>query len=328
MATLAIIFLHTNNALTDNAELFMLDENQILLYSRGVSMMCWALPCFMMITGALLLSKEKHITVKYCLTKYVLRMGLALFIFGIPFSLMSILFETKTITVGNLLEAVLAVLQNQSWGHLWYIYMLIGAYLLLPILKKFTENCTKIELLYVCGLLFFVNSVIPILNAVFSIKIALTVWLPVTPCFYLLIGHFINEYHLDLKPWIPAISVMLALTCLWILSGFDETEIMMTLKNILHIFIGVNVFIMVNYLKYDICLEKKKILWRIDRLCFGVYLVHPLFIHLAYRFIKITPVTFGDSYFVIFLFFVIFSCCSFALSGMMALIKPLKKHVL
>lgn len=70
-------------------------------------------------------------------------------------------------------------------------------------------------------------------------------------------------------------------------------------------------------------------LWYMDRLCFGVYLVHPLFINFVYKFLKISPVDAGKGYpLAVVAFWTFFVVCSFAVSWLIYLIKPLKKYVL
>ncbi len=60
--------------------------------------MNWAVPIFLMITGILLLDKEKKITYHDCIKKYSKRILLALIVFGIPFSMLEIIMTTKRIS--------------------------------------------------------------------------------------------------------------------------------------------------------------------------------------------------------------------------------------
>lgn len=74
--------------------------------------------------------------------------------------------------------------------------------------------------------------------------------------------------------------------------------------------------------------REKSWLWRVDRLCFGAYLIHPLFIQFVYRFLKITPIRFKIYPVMTLLFCLIFVCLSFLASWIMRKIKILKKYVL
>lgn len=56
IATLAVIFLHTNNTILNNLQNYSLSSTYKFLISTNVSIMNWAVPMFLIITGALLLN--------------------------------------------------------------------------------------------------------------------------------------------------------------------------------------------------------------------------------------------------------------------------------
>lgn len=55
-----------------------------------------------------------------------------------------------------------------------------------------------------------------------------------------------------------------------------------------------------------------RFLWTVDRLCFGAYLIHPLFIQFTYRFLKVTPINFSLYLIVTVLLALFFIGLSFA----------------
>lgn len=59
IATLAVIFLHTNNTILNNLQNYSLSSTYKFLISTNVSIMNWAVPMFLIITGALLLNKKE-----------------------------------------------------------------------------------------------------------------------------------------------------------------------------------------------------------------------------------------------------------------------------
>lgn len=70
-------------------------------------------------------------------------------------------------------------------------------------------------------------------------------------------------------------------------------------------------------------------LWTFDRLCFGVYLVHPVFTNLTYKFLHITPLMFGRFLVIgIIVFFLAFTMLGFLTSWIMNKIPVLKRYVL
>ena len=67
--------------------------------------------------------------------------------------------------------------------------------------------------------------------------------------------------------------------------------------------------------------------WTLDRLCFGVYLIHPLLIHLLYRALGIVPA--GALYPLRTLAVTgLVAAAAYALSWVLMKVPPLKKYVL
>jgi surface polysaccharide O-acyltransferase-like enzyme len=108
----------------------------------------FAVPVFVMITGALLLHREYEIGdfLKKRLTRVV-----------VPFLFWSLVYiwysrYNEEITFGSdawvNIKQVLHLLKYGSAYHLWYVYMLIGLYFFIPVLSKFVRNASEKEILY------------------------------------------------------------------------------------------------------------------------------------------------------------------------------------
>ena len=108
----------------------------------------FAVPVFVMITGALLLNKEYELGafLKKRLTRIIW-----------PFLFWSLVFigycwydEELNFTSDfwHNTGIVLHQLQNGAYYHLWYVYMLIGLYLIIPVLGKFVRNASEKEIRY------------------------------------------------------------------------------------------------------------------------------------------------------------------------------------
>lgn len=324
VATIAVLFLHTNSTLTDNRELFQLTDSQYIFHLCVCQMLHWAVPVFLMITGALLLKRERTITFGVCTGKYCKRVLLALFIFGVPFSMMELFMNGRKISFAMFAQAVMNVIAGKSFAHLWYLYVLIGIYLVLPFLKSATDNMDKKEMKIFLIILFAINFCLPMAEKLTDTTIAFVVPFTTFPVFYVVCGHYIEEFlDVDRKMaaigfvCMEAISVIIAL-----LSGsgeylgYDSPVI-----GIAAIFL----FLLFKGIQGNGANER---LWRVDRLCFGVYLIHPVFIHFAYRLLKITPVSFDMYWLVMPVFGVVFTVISFLGSWVMSKIKPLRKYVL
>ena len=71
-------------------------------------------------------------------------------------------------------------------GHLWYIYMLIGMYLLVPVLSPWLERCTKRELQFYLGI-WFITTFLPYIHLVFPAGWGECTW-NVSPSLYYFTG--------------------------------------------------------------------------------------------------------------------------------------------
>jgi surface polysaccharide O-acyltransferase-like enzyme len=108
----------------------------------------FAVPVFIMITGALLLNREYE-------TSSFLKKRLGRVV--IPFFFWSLVYigyswYNEEFTFSNNawanVKLVLHFLKNGSSYHLWYVYMLIGLYFFIPIIGKYVRNATEKEVLY------------------------------------------------------------------------------------------------------------------------------------------------------------------------------------
>jgi surface polysaccharide O-acyltransferase-like enzyme len=108
----------------------------------------FAVPAFVMITGALLLHKEDEpgSFLKKRLSRVV-----------VPFLFWSLVYVgyswyNEDIAFGRDLWAdtrqVLHLLLHGSAYHLWYVYMLIGLYFFIPVIGKFVRNAGEKEIIY------------------------------------------------------------------------------------------------------------------------------------------------------------------------------------
>lgn len=191
-ATLAVILCHVGATMDTNPVWVDLECTPRAFFCTLRYGAFWHVPMFFMITGALLLTRDRKLTPVDCVRKYALRVFLALVIFGIPFSIIELFFNTKTISVAMFWRAVCNVVNGESWNHLWYLYTILGMYLLLPVFKRFTDNASHRELGYVLAVLFVCDFCFPLFDALAGTDIAFGV--PVLyPVFYLLLGHYLAE---------------------------------------------------------------------------------------------------------------------------------------
>lgn len=102
----------------------------------------FAVPVFVMVSGALLLNKNKKISYKDIYLKYIPRLILSLLIVNIFIYLVNGILD-RNITMYGFLSSVTGVFLNNVPVPYWYVYMMIGLYIVTPILKSWINNTDK-----------------------------------------------------------------------------------------------------------------------------------------------------------------------------------------
>ena len=155
IATLAVIFIHV---VADGLPLSFGQYNWYVAVVGG-SLVRWAVPVFVMISGALYLNPQKQITTETVLKRKVPRLLLAYVSWWLIYALAIVL--------------VWYVIKKEPFQfewlaphyHLWFLPMLCGVYLLIPLLRpiasdrKLLRYALLIWLFYLAGSFVFVDEI-------------------------------------------------------------------------------------------------------------------------------------------------------------------------
>ncbi len=137
-ACILVILIHTSSRLRSTMTSFMTSEWCIgnVFNSLGRP----AVPLFVMISGALFLDENKKLSLKKLLLHNVLRLVFIFFLWDY----LLIILETSLLK-GFSFDLFLYALKNLTLdiGHLWFLPMLIGLYLLTPILRMLCKKENK-----------------------------------------------------------------------------------------------------------------------------------------------------------------------------------------
>lgn len=315
IATLGVVFLHASAGILDLREIP--NTNDKFMHTCFKYSMQFAVPIFVMISGALFLNPAKEIGFPLLLRKYVKRIALALLIFGLPMCVIETYFSNT-----GVINGIIHFVKGQSWAHMWYLYMLIGLYLITPIIKPFVTKASDRDWIAALVLMFVMSSLFPTMNAMGA---GLTSWMIIsTPYIFI----YMLGYWLCWKAPQRMVGNRFALTVIILLC--------------LAIIVA-KCYYGFNYYGYadpvTICLAAALFLlfrsmnvnWKfanwITPYCFGIYLVHNVFINFAYKFLKIeTEAVVPILNFIGF--FLLFTLLSLACTYILMKIPFMKKHVL
>jgi surface polysaccharide O-acyltransferase-like enzyme len=172
------------------------------------------------------------------------------------------------------------VLQGKTWDHLWYLYSIIGIYLVIPLLKPFVNNAGKKGVEYILAVLFMFTSVIPTAENFFNFKSGFYIPINSIFVFYFLLGHYVHHYKTlvgnkilaGLAVFFLVFNVLVPLPGL--IEGNSPLVVMIT-------------FVLFCFARQNY--RQNKWIDLISPLCFGMYLIHMLFINFFWRILKFTP---------------------------------------
>lgn len=269
----------------------------------------WAVPCFIMISGALLLNPARKVSYGK-IRKYIKRMVVVLLTFGVFYAFLELFFETRRVSIAIILQSILNMLQGQSWSHMWYVYMLIGLYLITMPLRYVMDNVTEKELEGMVIGLALGLFILPSINTVFSLKLEN----------YMLIseyvGWYVIGYYLSVtkRNWVK-IAVPIAIVSVILMIGLENVFLFQRnesfllnhqTKNVLTLGLGMSVFILVKYIARTVGYKDGVFCRIICENSFAIYLIHPFWINLIYKVFKITPLSFPIYIGIPVLFLVVF----------------------
>lgn len=193
-------------------------------------------------------------------------------------------------------------LMGHTWSHMWYLYLILFLYLITPLLKKVLRVLPVWGVVAMMAVIFLGSSVAPFLNKVLDVNS-----IPVLPdggvyFLYYLCGYFfaVREVGVDKgrNVWLTAAVAVLVLGMILsrTLVGFS---IQMAYNYPFTVLLAVLLFAAGWNGGGDgaaLAAREKDRIHRIPwqeagALSFAVYLVHPVYVNLLYKFVKITPFT-------------------------------------
>lgn len=290
LATCAVVLMHVLTGATDVTDASIVPEYRSLLLSV-MDLVTWCVPIFLLISGYLFLNPERTLTYPVMIKKYCRRIALAILLFGVPYAASELVVAERTLRIRMIPEALKMTLMGHTWSHMWYLYLILFLYLITPLLKKVLRVLPVWGVGTVMAVIFLGSSVAPFLNKVLDVNS-----IPVLPdggvyFLYYLCGYFfaVREVCVDKgrNVWLTAAVAVLALGMILsrTLAGFS---IQMAYNYPFTVLLAVLLFAA----GWNGSIKKHRIPWQeAGALSFAVYLVHPVYVNLLYKFVKITPFT-------------------------------------
>jgi len=340
-ATVAVMLLHVAAQYWDSVDVNGFDWKVFNFYD---SFSRWGVDVFLMMSGVLFLSREE-VQVKKIYTKYVSRMLIAYF----TWSFIYYLFSGENI--GNQLyllfcrcdaDAIVTVIKGHF--HLWFVLIISGVYICLPIIRQITKNekvtvyfllltfifyCLIPEIISV--LKDFAGGQLPLVEALDEFIRKLRLSLVMNLASFTILGYELSKHTFSKKTRI-AIYILGLTGCLF---TFTMTQLVSVMKgnpteayyrnmtvNVL--FAAIAVFELFKNSSFENA-KLNKFMATLSKWSFGAYLVHPLFME------QFNKIGFGTTAFCPVMSVPVIAItvfvCSFAVSGVLHCIPVLKKYI-
>lgn len=272
----------------------------------------WAVPVFVMITGALLLDKQRDISFEKAIKKYFWRMAVILLTIGWGFAIMEEFTNTHTINFSLFSTSFYNVLLGKTWTHMWYLYMLMGLYLVIPFIKPAINSLSlkSIDCMLVIMLIF--TCILPTLTHFTGFNIGIKYPISSFYLMYLILGWRLtqleeNSWLLKNRKWgiilTLILSILLIVCCHFeFTKGFESLKFLESYNSPIEVALGILIFsIALSYKDHFNRFLQLKSIHLINRNSFGIYVFHMLWINIIYKVIKFNPLQYNPAIYIVLL---------------------------
>ena len=297
VACVFIVLLHTVYSTTLMYGVKLTTFWQVAGFQAAANELMWAVPCFVMVTGALLLPPEKEVGYRRLFTGYIARVVKAIVLFGALFVALEMIFDPEQRTVQHALEGLYEIFSGGGWSHMWYLYCLLGLYLLLPVYKRFTAGADEKDVAYLLAVYGLFEAVLPLLG-IWNIKCGFYIHVSSIYPFWLLLGYWLRRWGTRFPRWAYGAAFITA-TVVIAGASYAATWRHLTLDGLFG-YSSPLVIVQAGGLagwffqsRSDGTDKIGRVLGNIDRHSFGIYLIHMAYIRLIYKHLHFDPLRIG-----------------------------------
>ncbi len=299
MATIAVILIHVASMNIKTTWFISGEWMSMNIYN---SLSRWCVPIFVMISGVLFLDVSKNLSTSILYKKYILRIVLIFVVWTGIYT---------TIDIHNEIRKK-EVIQNLIRGHyhMWYLILIIGLYILTPILREIVKN-EKVFIYFVVVAIimgFLLPQLVDIIRS-FNIRSVNRILSHINyvldttnvndllcyPAFFML-GYYLNKKELSIKTqkiiYILGIiglvmNIGLSFGCSALTREFQDIPYCSI--NVFMTTIAVFVFAKYHLSKINKNSSIHTALMSISKYSFGIYLIHPLILEYMNNNLSINP---------------------------------------
>lgn len=297
IAVFAVIMIHFCAYGFCNYDVYSLDWQIINAYESWIR---WAVPVFVMVSGMFFLDPQKEITLSKLYRKNILRLVVAVLFWGFLYQVANV---AKRIALENanpnvaVVDAVKEFVLGPTWYHLWFLYMIIGLYMLTPFIRIFTKNAEVKHYRYLFVLFITFGSVLPLIQDLLlfadkSLKFYFSLKALLGYSCYFILGYFFSKYETSKRQrnivYVTALASVffqfIGTTFISCKYGQGNTIFYENFSpNIVVQTVAVFLFVKRTCTKIVFSNRSTRLIGLLGKYSFGMYLVHDFFNGIFYR---------------------------------------------
>lgn len=288
-ATIAVITIHVSASIVSANPL----ETDLFRWFSGNFYETFArasVPIFVMISGALLLNDNRSLPILQFLKKRISKVFIPLVIWSIIYYLAGAYSNKYVFSINDF---IVKFFNGNIIYHLWFMYTIVGLYLITPLVKILVRNSNKKDVEYFLGLWIFTSVVGKFMIYLFGFSLKMELFFVTNYVGYFILGYYLVKYQLSKKNIIISqISMVFGLLGTFFLTYFGTINNGGMLDQYwyeYHSFTVVMISIGIFTLFKDILFKSKidinsKLSW-FSQSSFGIYLVHVMVLNYLYSLI-------------------------------------------
>lgn len=242
---------------------------------------------------------------------------------------MEIVYSTHSFSISSLLIAFKNMYSGNSWDHMWFIYMIVGLYIITPPLKIIINHADKYAIRYLLFILFIFLCLIPLIDELTGVNFGISIPINSIYLFYYILGYAIHREIIGVDVRLNICFLIIGIT--WFIIGQFIPSIVIYDPNLNFKFakyFGLLLSTAIFSLAKAKCSENTNYIdTKIVPLSLGVYIIHQIFLNILYKVLQITP-EYYNIWFCWFVVFSITSICSLLFVWILRKIPFVRKWVL
>lgn len=249
----------------------------------------FCVPVFVMISGVFFLDKYRDITLKKLFSHNILRIATAFVFWSVLYAVVCTIVEENNMIDGSVIKYFIASVIYGHY-HMWFLFTIVGLYLITPFLRKITADKKLTEYFIVLSVIFAnlpkILVFIPALDEVAGkILYKTNMFFVLGYAGYFVLGHYLHTYEIKREHKLIAyalgtVSVIATIagnSYMSLKAGIAQEAFFDYMMPTV-LFSSVMVFLLFKDRADSFEKGNKSVIVSMSKLTFGMYLIHDLFI--------------------------------------------------